>query len=71
MAPRIPALRKTVAQNDERSLAPFGEMEMDAICEDGAMRNAIDGLRVDRTGLIHSPGGCRAGSGNEFTSLHG
>jgi hypothetical protein len=60
-----------VAQDDKRSFALFGKMETNPICIDRAMRHAADSLRVDRGGWIHSPDGRRAGSGNEFTSLHG
>jgi hypothetical protein len=70
MSPRVPRLGKAVAQYDERSFALFGEMEMNAICDDGAMRNSTDKLRVDRTGLRDSAGRRRADRGNKFASLH-
>ena len=37
MAPGIPALGETVAQHDERALALFGQMHMDAVRLDGPM----------------------------------
>ena len=61
---------KAVAQNHQRPLALFSEMEMNAICDDGAMRNATYRLRVDRTGLRNSAGRRRADRGNKFASLH-
>jgi hypothetical protein len=59
-----------VARDDERSFALFGDMEMNAICDDGAMRNATDGLRGGRTGLRDSAGRRRAYRRNKFASLH-
>ena len=70
MSPRVPRLRKAVTQDDKRSFALVGEMEMNAICDDGAMRNATDRLRVDRTGLRDSAGRRRADRGNKFASLY-
>jgi hypothetical protein len=60
-----------VTQDYKRSFALFGEMETNPICIDRAMRHAADSLRADQTGWIQSRSGRRAGSGNEFTSLHG
>ena len=60
-----------MAQDDKRSFALFGQMEMYAICHDRAMRDASDRLRVSRTGLINSVGRCRAETSKEFASLHG
>jgi hypothetical protein len=70
MSPRVPRLWKAVAQDNERSFALFGEMEMNAICDDSAMRNATGRLRVDRTGLRDGAGRRRADRGNKFASLH-
>jgi hypothetical protein len=67
MPPRVPRLWKAVAQDDQRSLALFNEMEMNPICPDRAMRNAAGGLRVAQTRSADSPNSCHA---NEFTSLH-
>jgi hypothetical protein len=60
MAPRVPAFGKAVAQHYERPFARFGEMEMDAVCLDCPMRDAADGLRIDRLGLANRCAGCRA-----------
>jgi hypothetical protein len=59
-----------VAQDNQRSIALFGEMELNPICEDGAMRKGTDRLRVDRTGLRDGAGRRRADRGNKFASLH-
>ena len=39
-----------MAQDDKRSFALFGEMEMNPICIDRAMRNAADSLCVGDCG---------------------
>jgi hypothetical protein len=70
MSPRVPGFWKAVAQDNKRSIALFGEMKMNPICDDGAMRNATGRLRIDRTGLSDSAGCYRADCGNKFASLH-
>jgi hypothetical protein len=35
-----------VAQDNQRSIALFGEMELNPVCEDGAMHKGTDRLRV-------------------------
>jgi hypothetical protein len=51
-----------VAQHDQRSLALFDEVEMNAICLDRAMRNAAGGLRVAQPRLADGANRCRAES---------
>jgi hypothetical protein len=59
-----------VAQGDQRSLALCNEMEMNPICPDRAMRNAVDSLRAAQTRLADSANGCHAKAANEFTAPH-
>jgi hypothetical protein len=55
MAPRVPALRKAVAQHHERPLTHLGEMQIDAVRLHGPMRDAAGGRCIDRIGLTASP----------------
>jgi hypothetical protein len=50
MAPRVPALGKAVAQHHKRPFTHLGEMEIDAVRLHGAMRDAADGLCINRIG---------------------
>ena len=59
-----------MAQDDQRSLALFNEVEMNPICPDCAMRNAAGGLRMAQTRSPDSANSCHAKVANEFTSLH-
>src|SRR5260370_27725988 len=47
VTPRVPALRKAVAQDDERPFPLFGKVEVDAVRLDHAMRDSAAALPVD------------------------
>jgi hypothetical protein len=59
-----------VAQNHQRPLALFSEMEMNAIRVDCLMRDAAGTLRIDRIRSANGLAGHRAESSNEFPSSH-
>jgi hypothetical protein len=70
MPPRVPQLGKAVAQDDQRSLALFNEMEMNPICPDRAMRRSGAELRVAQTGWADNADSCNTKAANEFPSVH-
>ena len=59
-----------LAQDNQRSLALFNEMETNPICPDRAMCNAAGGLRIAQARSADSAHSRRAKAANEFTSPH-
>jgi hypothetical protein len=59
-----------VAQEDQRPLALFNEMEMNLICPDRAMCKAAGSLRVAQTRSEDNTNSGHPKTANEFTSLH-
>jgi hypothetical protein len=59
-----------MAQDDQRSLALFNEMEMNSVRCDRAMRNVAGGLRPARTRSLDGANSCRAKAANKFASMY-
>ncbi len=70
VTPRVPALRKAVAQDDERPFPLFGKVEVDAVRLDHAMRDSAAALPVDLVELKDGITRRRSEPRHEFAPLH-
>ncbi len=70
VAPRIPALRKAVAQDHERPFPLLGKVEMDAVRLDNAMRDTAAALCVDLVALEDGTTHRRSEPRYEFAPSH-
>src|SRR5258707_10629167 len=70
VAPRIPALRKAVAQDDERPFPLLSKVEVDAVRLDNAMRDTAAALCVDLVALEDGTTHRRSEPRYEFAPSH-
>jgi hypothetical protein len=70
VTPRVPALRKAVAQDEERPFPLFGKVEVDAVRLDHAMRDSAAALPVDLVELKDGITRGRSEPRHEFAPLH-
>ena len=70
VAPRVPALWKAVAQDDERPFPLLGNVEVDAVRLDHAMRDSAAALPVDLIALEDGITRRRAEPRHEFAPSH-